>query len=149
MGKLGNVLKRFDMNPSTEDSFKVRTASGALSVILEMTSFVVSIITVVIMASLFWGELKLYMTSVLRTEDMVIDKETKDRTVINMSIDFDRFVVLYLVLSRIPCMLIDVGYRDALGNDRTDLESEIRKTNLDVNGNLIGVTDTSTVWMII
>ena len=80
---------------------------------------------------------------------MVIDKETKDRTVINMSIDFDRFVVVYLVLSRIPCMLIDVGYRDALGNDRTDLESEIRKTNLDVNGNLIGVTDTSTVWMII
>ena len=80
---------------------------------------------------------------------MVIDKETKDRTVINMSIDFDRFVVLYLVLSRIPCMLIDVGYRDALGNDRTDLESEIRKTNLDVNGNLIGVTDTSTVCMII
>jgi len=80
---------------------------------------------------------------------MVIDKETKDRTVINMSIDFDRFVVLYLVLSRIPCMLIDVGYRDALGNDRTDLESEIRKTNLDVNGNLIGVTDTSTVWMIV
>ena len=80
---------------------------------------------------------------------MVIDKETKDRTVINMSIDFDRFVVLYLVLSRIPRMLIDVGYRDALGNDRTDLESEIRKTNLDVNGNLIGVTDTSTVWMII
>lgn len=79
----------------------------------------------------------------------MIDKETKDRTVINMSIDFDRFVVLYLVLSRIPCMLIDVGYRDALGNDRTDLESEIRKTNLDVNGNLIGVTDTSTVWMII
>ena len=79
----------------------------------------------------------------------MIDKETKDRTVINMYIDFDRFVVLYLVLSRIPCMLIDVGYRDALGNDRTDLESEIRKTNLDVNGNLIGVTDTSTVWMII
>ena len=79
----------------------------------------------------------------------MIDKETKDRTVINMSIDFDRFVVLYLVLSRIPCMLIDVGYRDALGNDRTDLESEIRKTNLDVNGNLIGVRDTSTVWMII
>lgn len=79
----------------------------------------------------------------------MIDKETKDRTVINMSIDFDRFVVLYLVLSRIPCMLIDVGYRDALGNDRTDLESEIRKTNLDVNGNLIGVTDTSTVWMIV
>lgn len=46
-------------------------------------------------------------------------------------------------------MLIDVGYRDALGNDRTDLESEIRKTNLDVNGNLIGVTDTSTVLLIV
>ena len=79
---------------------------------------------------------------------MVIDKETKDRTVINMSVDFDRLVVLCPVLSRIPCMLIDVGYRDALGNDRTDLESEIRKTNLDVNGNLIGVTDTSTVSLI-
>ena len=65
MGKLGNVLKRFDMNPSTEDSFKVRTASGALSVISKLRSFVVSVITVVIMTSLFWGELKLYMTFVL------------------------------------------------------------------------------------
>ena len=65
MGKLGNVLKKFDMNPSTEDSFKVRTASGALSVILRIGYFLVSVITVVIMASLFWGDLKLYMNTVV------------------------------------------------------------------------------------
>jgi len=54
-------------------------------------------------------------------------------------------------MNSIPCDLLDVGYRDALGNDRADLENEIRKTNLDVNGNPIGVTDKSTVcnWDVI
>ena len=31
MGKLGNLLKKLDVNPSTEDSFKVRTTTGAFS----------------------------------------------------------------------------------------------------------------------
>ena len=43
----------------------------------------------------------------------------------------------------IPCDMIQVGYRDALGNDRADIENEILKTNLDVNGNPIGKTDKS------
>ncbi|KAK8812717.1 hypothetical protein WA538_004574 [Blastocystis sp. DL] len=124
MGGIGKLLKKIDMNPSTEDSFLVRTTSGA----------VISVITVVIMSTLFWGELKLFLNDHC-VEDMVIDKETRDRTIINLSIDFDY----------IPCDLLDVGYRDALGNDRADLENEIRKTNLDVNGNPIGVTDKSTI----
>ncbi|CBK24766.2 uncharacterized protein [Blastocystis hominis] len=41
--------------------------------------------------------------------------------------------------------MIQVGYRDALGNDRADIENEILKTNLDVNGNPIGKTDKSQV----
>ena len=45
----------------------------------------------------------------------------------------------------IPCDMIQVGYRDALGNDRADIENEILKTNLDVNGNPIGKTDKSQV----
>ena len=55
------------------------------------------------------------------------------------------------LMNSIPCDLLDVGYRDALGNDRADLENEIRKTNLDVNGTPIGVTDKSTVciWDVI
>ena len=54
-------------------------------------------------------------------------------------------------MNSIPCDLLDVEFRDALGNDRADLENEIRKTNLDVNGNPIGVTDKSTVcnWDVI
>ena len=54
-------------------------------------------------------------------------------------------------MNSIPCDLLDVGYLDAIGNDRADLENEIRKTNLDVNGNPIGVTDKSTVciWDVI
>lgn len=107
------------------------------------------------MGTLFWGELKLYMTIVYlcfhidqqeRTEDMVIDKETRDRTIINLSIDFDSYILVpWFLIYRIPCDLIDVGYRDALGNNRIDMDNEIRKTNLDVNGNPIGVTDKSTV----
>ena len=46
----------------------------------------------------------------------------------------------------IPCDMIQVGYRDALGNDRADIENEILKTNLDVNGNPIGKTDKSQVF---
>ena len=76
---------------------------------------------------------------------MVIDTETRDRTVINLSIDFDLYRRKLVSTNSIPCDLLDVGYRDALGNDRADLENEIRKTNLDVNGNPIGVTDKSTV----
>ena len=38
-----------------------------------------------------------------------------------------------------------MGYRDALGNDRSDIENEIFKTSLDVNGNLIGSRDKSSV----
>ena len=45
----------------------------------------------------------------------------------------------------LPCDLIQVGYRDALGNDRVDIENEILKTNLDVNGNTIGNTDVTKV----
>lgn len=49
----------------------------------------------------------------------------------------------------IPCDMIQVGYRDALGNDRADIENEILKTNLDVNGNPIGKTDKSQVVLLI
>ena len=48
----------------------------------------------------------------------------------------------------LPCDLIQVGYRDALGNDRVDIENEILKTNLDVNGNTIGTTDVSKVLLV-
>ena len=45
----------------------------------------------------------------------------------------------------IPCDMIQVGYRDALGNDRADIENEILKTNLDVNCNPIRKTNKSQV----
>ena len=48
----------------------------------------------------------------------------------------------------LPCDLIQVGYRDALGNDRVDIENEILKTNLDVNGNTIGNTDVTKVFFL-
>ena len=118
------MLKKFDLNPSTEDSFKVRTLAGAF----------ISVITVSIMAVLFWGELKLYMHNE-RVEDMVIDKETTAQTDISLSVDFPF----------IPCDFLQVGYRDALGNDRSDIDNEIFKTSLDVNGNLIGSRDKSSI----
>ena len=64
MGSLGNLLKKLDMNPSTEDSFKERTLTGALSIVLLLSYNLVSVITIIIMGSLFWGEFKLYTTTV-------------------------------------------------------------------------------------
>lgn len=64
MGKIGNLLKKLDMNPSTEDSFKVRTTTGAFSRNYHLFLHIVSVITLIIMGTLFWGELKLYMTIV-------------------------------------------------------------------------------------
>lgn len=56
---------------------------------------------------------------------------------------------LFYLSASIPCDMIQVGYRDALGNDRTDIKNEILKTNLDVNGNPIGKTDKSQVFSFI
>lgn len=42
-----------------------------------------------------------------------------------------------------------MGYRDALGNDRSDFDNEIFKTNLDINGNAIGKTDKSKVVIVL
>lgn len=77
---------------------------------------------------------------------MVIDKETTAQTDIALSIDFPLYSATELTsCSSIPCGFLQVGYRDALGNDRMDIENEIYKTSLDVNGNLIGARNKSSV----
>lgn len=53
---------------------------------------------------------------------------------------------LFHLMFSLPCDLLQVGYRDALGNDRVDIDNEILKTNLDVNGNTIGITDVTKVF---
>lgn len=65
MGSLSKLLKKLDMNPSTEDSFKERTLTGALSIELFIEYYIVSVITIILMGSLFWGEFKLYITNVI------------------------------------------------------------------------------------
>ena len=78
---------------------------------------------------------------------MVIDKETTAQTDISLSVDFPLLVLIRLALGcSIPCDFLQVGYRDALGNDRSDIDNEIFKTSLDVNGNLIGNRDKSSVY---
>lgn len=77
---------------------------------------------------------------------MVIDKETTAQTDISLSIDFPLYCVSDTwSYHSIPCGFLQVGYRDALGNDRMDIENEIYKTSLDVNGNLIGARNKSSV----
>lgn len=80
---------------------------------------------------------------------MIIDKETTDQTTISLSIDFPQLDILFSLLYSLPCDLIQVGYRDALGNDRSDFDNEIFKTNLDINGNAIGKTDKSRVILVL
>lgn len=57
-------------------------------------------------------------------------------------------IFLIDLIYSLPCDLIQVGYRDALGNDRVDIENEILKTNMDVNGNIIGNTDVTKVILL-
>ena len=76
---------------------------------------------------------------------MIVDKETTDQTRISISIDFPLYFFINILIFSLPCDLIQVGYSDALGNDRSDFENEILKTNLDVNGNPIGKTDKTKV----
>lgn len=33
MGSINKILKKFDMNPATDESFQVRTITGAISII--------------------------------------------------------------------------------------------------------------------
>ena len=64
MGSIEKILKKFDINPSTEDSFKERTLTGALSMWIFTVTYIVSVITIALMATLFWGEFKQYMNYV-------------------------------------------------------------------------------------
>ena len=78
----------------------------------------------------------------------MIDKETRDQTRISLSIDFPLYIFhlhYWYFMFSLPCDLIQVGYRDALGNERSDIDNEIFKTNLDVNGNPIGKRDKTKV----
>lgn len=72
MSSIRKMLKKFDLNPSTEDSFKVRTLSGAFSHICLVESRLVSIVTVCIMGALFWGEFKLYIHNVIVHSGLVM-----------------------------------------------------------------------------
>ena len=57
MGSIGKALKRFDLNPATDETFQIRTTTGAI----------ISVITIIIMGLLFWGELKLFVNYVWLT----------------------------------------------------------------------------------
>ena len=74
MSSIRKMLKKFDMNPSTEDSFKVRTLSGAFSRDCVVASLLVSVVTVCIMGALFWGEFKLYIHNVIVDGGIVTDR---------------------------------------------------------------------------
>ena len=143
------------MNPSTEDSFKERTLTGALSIKLFIIYYVVSVITIILMGSLFWGEFKLYITNVITFNCFLycskeqkiwqwIKRQQIKRAFLSQLTYLSILFLIDLIYS-LPCDLIQVGYRDALGNDRVDIENEILKTNLDVNGNTIGNTDVTKV----
>ena len=33
MGSIGKALKRFDLNPATDETFQIRTTTGAISIV--------------------------------------------------------------------------------------------------------------------
>ena len=82
-----------------------------------------------------------------RFSDRQGDERPNSHIFVNRLPFVDFLIVYYNSFYSLPCDLIQVGYRDALGNERSDIDNEIFKTNLDVNGNPIGQRDKTKVFI--
>ncbi|XP_057430408.1 uncharacterized protein LOC130723395 [Lotus japonicus] len=111
------VIKNLDAFPRTEDHLLQKTQSGAL----------VSIIGLIIMATLFLHELGYYLTT---------------NTVHEMSVDLKRGETLPIHINMtfpsLPCDVLSVDAIDMSGKHEVDLDTNIWKLRLNSYGHIIG-----------
>lgn len=117
MGIKLQALKNLDAFPRAEDHLLKKTQSGA----------VVSVVGLVIMATLFVHELKYYLTTY---------------TVHQMSVDFQRGETLPIHINMtfpsLPCEVLSVDAIDMSGKHEVDLDTNIWKLRLNKDGYIIG-----------
>ncbi|KAL9143951.1 hypothetical protein ABFS82_14G267700 [Erythranthe guttata] len=117
MGNLKQALKSLDAFPRAEEHLMLKTKSGAL----------VSIIGLVIMATLFLHELTYYI-STYTVHQMSVDLKRGETLPIHINITFPS----------LPCDVLSVDAIDMSGKHEVDLDTNIWKLRLNNDGHIIG-----------
>lgn len=112
-----HVIKNLDAFPRTEDHLLQKTQSGAL----------VSIIGLIIMATLFLHELGYYLTT-YTVHQMSVDLKRGETLPIHINMTFPS----------LPCDVLSVDAIDMSGKHEVDLDTNIWKLRLNSYGQIIG-----------
>ncbi|XP_076291836.1 endoplasmic reticulum-Golgi intermediate compartment protein 3 isoform X2 [Lasioglossum baleicum] len=109
------ILRQLDVHPKVRDEadILVRTFSGAI----------VTIISTIIMGMLFFSEVNYYLTPTL-SEELFVDTSRGSKLRINLDI----------VVPTISCDLLSIDAMDTTGEQHLQIEHNIFKRRLDLNG---------------
>ncbi|KAK6116076.1 hypothetical protein DH2020_008345 [Rehmannia glutinosa] len=117
MGNLKQALRSLDAFPRAEEHLLQKTKSGAF----------VSIIGLLIMATLFLHELSYYL-STYTVHQMAVDLKRGDTLPIHINMTFPS----------LPCDVLSVDAIDMSGKHEVDLDTNIWKLRLNKDGHIIG-----------
>ncbi|KAJ4977332.1 hypothetical protein NE237_002438 [Protea cynaroides] len=115
--RVKQVLKAIDAFPRAEDHLLQKTQSGA----------VVSIVGLIIMATLFLHELKYYLTT-YTVHQMSVDMKRGETLPIHVNISFPS----------LPCDVLSIDAVDMSGKNEVDIDTNIWKLRLNRDGHIIG-----------
>lgn len=116
-------LRQFDAYPKTLEDFRVKTYGGA----------VVTIVSAVLMFSLFVSELNFYLTKEVQPE-LFVDTSRGQKLRINVDITF----------AHLPCGYLSIDAMDVSGEQQIDVDSSLLKQRLDSKGNPLTETPEET-----
>ncbi|KAL3634054.1 hypothetical protein CASFOL_021108 [Castilleja foliolosa] len=117
MGNLKQALKSLDAFPRAEEHLLQKTKSGAF----------VSVVGLVIMATLFLHELSYYL-STYTVNQMTVDSKRGETLPIHINMTFPS----------LPCDVLSVDAIDMSGKHEVDLDTNIWKLRLNKDGHIIG-----------
>ncbi|XP_042501692.1 endoplasmic reticulum-Golgi intermediate compartment protein 3-like [Macadamia integrifolia] len=115
--RLKQALKSIDAFPRAEEHLMQKTQSGAL----------VSIVGLIIMATLFLHELKYYLTT-YTVHQMAVDLKRGETLPIHINVSFPS----------LPCDVLSVDAVDMSGKHEVDIDTNIWKLRLNPDGHIIG-----------
>ncbi|KAL0368870.1 UNVERIFIED_CONTAM: Endoplasmic reticulum-Golgi intermediate compartment protein 3 [Sesamum calycinum] len=117
MGNLKQALKSLDAFPRAEEHLLQKTKSGAI----------VSIVGLIIMATLFLHELTYYL-STYTVHQMAVDLKRGETLPIHINMTFPS----------LPCDVLSVDAIDMSGKHEVDLDTNIWKLRLNKDGQIVG-----------
>lgn len=118
MESMIHKLKKLDAYPKINEDFYRRTFSGGL----------ITLVSFLIMLSLFFSEFRLYLHTVTETQ-LIVDTSRGETLRINFDVTFPA----------IPCILLSLDAMDIMGEQHFDIKHNITKKRIDANGDVIAV----------